>query len=372
MSQDDTLRHFKPTNWNYNKEDPEHDLDTPYWQGNDSLVMIEVKIRVRRQLDYHLDPQVIIKPQEYYAVAKTIEYSLARGDKPGPIDYIDEVRKTRADHIHVPHRFRLFFDDYVTDKSISPLPKRTDELHHSLQIAKEIMMRDGLRLISRPRFGYKEVSLGDHTFVKRFEKSRYFCFMIPLNIRVKVKSIKCVFGGTPGIMDRVDHASEGDYPVNGPGSYVNRLFKIKKIVYERDSEGNLIFDEDGRPKPKYDSEGVVYEYVKDSEGNYVLDKYGKKIPVEITDPRFLEGIALPRPSYNKDETCYFQSTYVIDPSRRTPDNPTGEFICWYICARDPITDQIGRILGPNMFMDDQEPYYEFYIQFADVDEASKY
>lgn len=363
MSQDDTLRHFKPTNWNYNKKDPEHDLDTPYWQGNDSLVMIEVKIRVRRQLDYHLDPQVIIKPQEYYAVAKTIEYSLARGDKPGPIDYIDEVRKTRADHIHVPHRFRLFFDDYVTDKSISPLPKRTDELHHSLQIAKEIMMRDGLRLISRPRFGYKEVSLGDHTFVKRFEKSRYFCFMIPLNIRVKVKSIKCVFGGTPGIMDRVDHASEGDYP---PDEYVNRLFKIKKIVYERDSEGRLIFDEDGRPiykveKDKYGNViGPMYE--RDSEGNII----------EITDPRFLEGIALPRPSYNKDETCYFQSTYVIDPSRRTPDNPTGEFICWYICARDPITNQIGRILGPNMFMDDQEPYYEFYIQFADVDEASKY
>ena len=289
LSQNDTLRRYKPTDWFYHKDD-EDKPELPYWQGNPSLVMVEVKIKVRRQLDYHFNDEVIIRPQEYWAVAETIEHSLL---DEGPVWHHDE-KKTGADPIYVPHRFRLFFDDFSKPKDVEFLPQRVEELGHELRVATNILVRDGLRLRSRPQYEYVNINSegAPEPHYAKVEKSRFFCVMIPLHIKVKLKSVKCIFGGSPGIMDRVN--VDPDNP---------------NIVY-------------------------------------------------------------PDPTYNPGETCYFQSNYVIDPSGRSPENPMGEYICWYICSKDPITEQIGRMYGPTPYMADQEPYYEFLLQFEELREAN--
>ena len=288
--------------------------------------MIEVKIKVRRQLDYHFNDEVIIRPQEYWAVADTIEHSLL---DEGPVWYRDEP-KTGADPIYVPHRFRLFFDDFSKPKDEEFLPQRVEELRHELRMATNILVRDGLRLRSRPQYEYVDMGDSEHHIWRRVEKSRFFCVMIPLHIKVKLKAVKCIFGGSPGIMDRVTYDSEG-----------------LRYGYFTDSEGEQVF--------------VPVDYDNPAEGTPINDChwYDKNwLPVT---PH-----VIPKPGYNPGESCYFQSNYVIDPSGRTPENPIGEYICWYICAKDPITGQIGRMYGPTPYMADQEPYYEFLLQFEEV------
>ena len=317
LSQMDTLTHFKPTNWKYNKDDPNTDLEDPYYEDNPSLVMVEVKIRVRRAMDRHNPAQVIIRPQEYYAVAQTIENSLEKMSKPVLVD-------NNATPIYVPHRFRLYYDDYCVPETERPLPMRVDELDNSKQIATAILCRDGLRVRSYPQFGYY-TSEGEYVkqdpirnsegFIIN-ELSRYFCVMIPLHIKVKIKDIKILFGGSPGIMDHVDFDSEG--------RVIPTYIKYPEHLY--DSEGNPLYDEDGNP-------------------------------IFATE---------------KNETIYYQSNYVIDPDGGTPDNPMGEYICWYICSKDTITGNISRFYGPSKYREDQkrEPCYEFLIRFEELGKAS--
>lgn len=336
LSQNDTLRRYKPTDWFYHKDD-EDKPELPYWQGNPSLVMVEVKIKVRRQLDYHFNDEVIIRPQEYWAVAETIEHSLL---DEGPVWHHDE-KKTGADPIYVPHRFRLFFDDFSKPKDVEFLPQRVEELGHELRVATNILVRDGLRLRSRPQYEYVNINSegAPEPHYAKVEKSRFFCVMIPLHIKVKLDSVRCVFGGSPGIMDRVNYDSEG--------------LRYGYFTEGKDSEGETIsiFVPVDYNNPKKEDLPHMNEC-------HWYDEYNLPVtPRIIPDPHY-------EPSMG--ETCYFQSNYVIDPSGRSPENPMGEYICWYICSKDPITGQIGRMYGPTPYMADQEPYYEFLLKFKEI------
>lgn len=343
LSQNDTLRRYKPTDWNcpITANSPDYDIEDrtemPYWRDNPSLVMVEVKIKVRRQLDYHFNDEVIIRPQEYWAVAETIEYKLKRPqpDKPGKSMFYD-IHDRAADDIYVPHRFRLFFDDFSKPKDVEFLPQRVEELGHELRVATNILVRDGLRLRSRPQYEYVNINSegAPEPHYAKVEKSRFFCVMIPLHIKVKLDSVRCVFGGSPGIMDRVNYDSEG-----------------LRYGYFTDSEGKQVFVpvDYNNPDPK------DLPYMNDC---HWYDEHDLPVtPRIIPDPHY-------KPSMG--ETCYFQSNYVIDPSGRSPENPMGEYICWYICSKDPITGQIGRMYGPTPYMADQEPYYEFLLKFKEI------
>lgn len=80
-------------------------------------------------------------------------------------------------------------------------------------------------------------------------------------------------------------------------------------------------------------------------------------------------LVIPKPGENRNETVHFQSNYIIDPDGATPENPMGEYICWYICSRDTNTGMISRFYGPSDNLK-QKPYYEFLIQFDEINKVS--
>lgn len=288
--------------------------------------MVEVKIRVKRFLDQHMTHQVVIRPQEYFAVADTIEHSLFDDGK--PFEGYD-IRNTGAAPIYTPHRFRLFYGDYSVPEDVRSLPQRIDELDYSKQVATNILCRDGLKVSSYPQFTTETVeqpavdSEGNIMFDSegkpimeevevKVETNRFFCVAIPLHIKVKVKSVKVLFGGSPSIMDRVSYDSTG----------------LRHGYYEYDSTTGtekFIETKPGERGDWYNSAGVP------------------------AIPR-----VIPKPGYNVGETAYFQSNYMIDPDGRTPENPMGEFICWYICSKDSVTGNISRFTGPGKYRDNQE------------------
>ena len=341
LSQRDTFEHFKPTNWRYNKEDPSEDLATPYWQGNPSLVMIEVKIRVKRHLDQHFGGQVIIKPQEYYAVAETIEYRLKRPME--PVRY--NIHDRAADEIYVIPRFKMYFGDFSEPEYLKPLPDRVEALPYSKLTTMQNLLRDGFRAISRPQ--YLLDSEGNKVldpFGFPEQVARYFCIMIPLHIKLKIKSIKLMFGGSPGVSDNVDYDATG--------------------LHFYDSESTLA-----------DSEGKVYwEQIKDIvdvNGTHYLG-LGRQWYDERNIPT--DPLTVPRPGYYRGESCTFHSDYVIDPDGVTPENPMGEYICWYVCSKESVTGNHSRFYGPGKYREDQrhEPYYEFFIQFEEIGKATRF
>ena len=348
LSQMDTLTHFKPTDWYYHEED-EDKPKMPYWKNNPSLVMIEVKIRVRNNLEHHWRDEVIIRPQEYWAVADTIEHSLMKPKK--HVNTYDPRRG--ADPIYVPHRFRYFYGDYAVNSAIRDLPDRLEDLPYSRQIAEEILLRDGLVVRSFPQyklFDSEGNELPDDSMYtdsegEYREVSRYFCVMIPLHIKVKIKNIRVLFGGSPGIMDHVDYDTTG-------------------LTW--DSEGQVWRDNAGIPtQPRVIPSYLRYpDHEFDNEGNSEFDG-----SIEYWDERHLF------PKYQapwRRETVYFNSNYVIDPDGTSPENPMGEYICWYICTRETVSGRISRYFGPRKYRDNQRktPYYEFLIQFEKVGKAN--
>ena len=86
LNQHDTLHNFEPTNWFYG------DSGTPFYKNNPTLVMAEVKIKLR----HDLGDTVIIRPQEYIAVADTVENSISA-----------------ARPIFREHRQKLYFGSYA-------------------------------------------------------------------------------------------------------------------------------------------------------------------------------------------------------------------------------------------------------------------
>lgn len=331
LSQMDTLTHFKPTYWYYHKED-EDKPNMPYWKNNPSLVMIEVKIRVKNFREEHLMNEVIIRPQEYWAVADTIEHSLKK-----PIKRVNTYDpRFGADPIYVPHRFRYYYGDYSVQGR--DLPDRVEALPHSGLIAPQILVRDGLKVRSYPQFiETSEVPSG------KMEIARYFCVMIPLHIKVKVKTIKVLYGGSPGIMDHVDYDTTG-------------------LTW--DSEDMIWRDDAGIPTQprvipsylRYADHEFNNEGNSEYDGSIKFDEYGNPV------------YQLPW----RNETVYFNSNYVIDPDGAFPENPMGEYICWYICTRETVTGTVSRYFGPTKYREDQrkEPYYEFLIQFEEVGKAN--
>lgn len=161
--------------------------------------MIEVKIRVRRYIDHHMRHQVIVRPQEYFAVADTIEHSLD---------------KERTMPIYVPHRIILHYDDYANTSY--DLPIRVEELTQIKRITVQDLLQKGLEVVSKPVYKQALDSEGLPVFDSEGnpiytdeEEMRYFCLAIPLHIPIKVKSVKMLFGGTPSIMDRIWFDEEG-------------------------------------------------------------------------------------------------------------------------------------------------------------------
>ena len=345
LSQFDTLTHFKPTDWFYHKED-EAKPDLPYWKNNPSLVMIEVKIRVRRAIDNHFNEQVVIRPQEYYAVADTIEHTLRNE---GPYR-VKEDYKTAADPIYAIPRFNIYFDDYCEDESRYFLPDRVEDLKKHKLTTVQNLLRDGFRAISRPC--YERDSEGniviDYSFDSEgipVEKSRFWCLMLPIFAKIKVKDVKVMFGGmsTPGVSDNVDYDATGlHFILNNLDPNYNDFIELA------------------------DSEGRVYwSKIKDSS-----ELREKAIGEQWFDDlnRRSTPYVIPRPSYSMGETCTFHSDYVIDPDGCTPENPRGEYICWYICSKETVTGNISRFYGPHKYRKDQkhEPYYEFLIKFEEI------
>lgn len=353
LSQSDTLTHFRPTDWRVDEYDSEGRTITktekPYWKDNPSLVMIEVKIRVRRAIDNHFNEQVVIRPQEYYAVADTIEHTLLR-TKPDEVNYHDEVMKTAADLIYTPHRFRIFYGDYCDDPEADSegtairddLPQRTNALPFSKRIAQAILCRDGLRVKSYPQ--YREVTVYDsegdsegHTEI--VEVPRYFCVMIPLTMKVKVKSVKSLFGGTPGVSDGVTYDATGLHFVEPGSKYA-------------DSEGNVYWD---AVKNLKDIDSIVL-------GHQWLNEFD--IPTE--------PLVVPKPGYHMGESWNFKSNYVIDPDGDFPENPMGEYICWYICSHQDIVPGIDyRFSGPYKYRENQRhpACYDFLIEFEEINKG---
>ena len=283
LSQFDTLHKFKPTDWNYGEEEP---TEMPYFKNNPSLVVMEVKYL----LNHRHRHQVIVRPQEYIAVADTIEHSLD-GDKTMPI--------------FVSPRFRMEFGDFWEDEDIKPLPQRAEDLPNHIMVEPKQLLQRGINLWSRPRFKEEEDSEGTQ-YVDEF--SRYFCIAIPLHIKLKVKSIKVMVGGSPGLMDHVTYDYTG----------------LQRMSY--DSEGKLVPDSESYTW--YDSE------------------FHPAIPRVI-----------PKPKYNENETVYFNSNYMIDPSMALPENPMGEYVVWYVCSRETPTYKISRYFGG--------PYL-YHIEFEEV------
>lgn len=346
LSQIDTLNHFKPTDWYwYNESEGETKPSMPYWKNNPSLVMIEVKIKVRNAMEQHIRKEVIIRPQEYWAVADTIEHSLERTPR-GGVNTYDHSRG--ADPIFVPHRFRYFFGDYWVNPSVRDLPDRVEDLAHSGQIAKEILCRDGLRVRSFPRFKTFENSEGEVEYEldelgHKIELNRYFCIMIPLHIKVKIKNIKLLYGGSPGVMDHIDYDTTG-------------LIWDSEAYVWRDSESMIPVHPRVTPSYKrYADHEFKNENNQFFDGSIVFDADGN--PVYQNDDR--------------NETVYYNSSYVIDPDGTSPENPMGEYICWYICSKETVTGMESRFFGPRKYREDQrkEPYYEFLIQFEELDKA---
>ena len=264
--------------------------------------------------------QVIIRPQEYYAVADTIEHTLERPERP----VIHDVHKTAADMIYTPHRFRIYYDDFFKPSRVQDLPMRVEELTKSKQTTEANLCRDGLYVKSYPQYELDSEGkiIMDYTFDSEgipVEKNRYFCVMIPLFAKIKIKSVKLLFGGSPGVMDHVDFDSEG--------RVIPTRIRYPEHLYT--SEGFPLYNENGEP--------------------------------QFNDPKLC-----------KHETVYYSSAYVIDPDGGSPENPMGEYICWYICAKEASTGVISRFYGPAKYRKDQrqKPCYNFLIQFEDVNRAS--
>jgi len=358
LSQNDTLTRYCKTDWNCPPKatgpdyEEEEKTSKPYWQGNPSLVMIEVKIKVKRREDVHLGGQVVIRPQEYWAVADTIEHSLERPKEP----IMWDTRNTGADLIYATPRFRMYFGDYSVPEDIKFLPNRVEELPYSRQTTMANLLRDGLRAISRPVYAkYTEDDSEGHyhkgdiiidPFGYPEQVSRFWCLMIPLHIKLKIRDIKLLFGGSPGVADNVDYDARGLHFLDFNHDFL-------------DSEGEPLADSEGR---------VYWEQIEDS---FELREKAHGEQWFDSLNRYATPMVIPRPGYNNSESCTFHSDYVIDPDGVTPENPMGEYICWYICSKETVTGNISRFYGPGKYREDQrhEPYYEFLIKFEEVGKA---
>ena len=81
------------------------------------------------------------------------------------------------------------------------------------------------------------------------------------------------------------------YETDSEGHYILDENGDKKPVYETDANGNYILDADGNKIPK---RAIVYK--TDSAGNYIFDDHGDMIPEKEIEPIEAEPDLQQRPS----------------------------------------------------------------------------